>query len=118
MAAVIVGMFEAEKQAAQAVRKLLHSCVPSDHVRTVVATPRRPFGPAFRRSRGPRREQQSAGIMVAVKTADHVSQQLAVSVLRAHGARDIERTAFKPESSVPAGKSGDELPSVQYPLPL
>lgn len=34
-----------------------------------------------------------AGIVVAVETSDHVSQVLAISVLREHGARVIERDA-------------------------
>lgn len=34
-----------------------------------------------------------AGILVAVETSDHISQILAVSVLRRHGARVIERAA-------------------------
>jgi hypothetical protein len=41
----------------------------------------------------PRAPTPPAGIVVAVETSDHVSQVLAISVLREHGARVIERDA-------------------------
>src|SRR6266481_1667149 len=100
MATVVVGMFEAENQASQAVSKLLRSCVPSGHVRTLVARRRGPSA-ASTRSNGRRssdrrgveqRSEQPGGILVAVNAADNVSKFLAVRVLREHGARDIEHT--------------------------
>ena len=117
MAGMVTGTFEAENQAAQAVRKLLRSCVPSEAVRTLTVRPRR-FGAASRRSRGEiHLRPQRGGITVAVQTADHVSQHLALRVLREHGARDIGHAAVEP-SSLPAKKPSGGLPSTQYPLPL
>ena len=89
MADVVVGTFEAENQAARAVSKLLASCVPSEHVRTLTLRPRS-FGAASRRSRGQAHARpQAGGITVAVRTSNHVSQILALRVLREHGARDV-----------------------------
>lgn len=141
MAAVIVGTFEAENQAAKAVRKLLRSCVPSAHVRTLAPAFRRSGGVSVRRVRVPERRanarmserrkdargpdrrtdvqvstERAGGILVTVKAADNVSQCLAVKVLREHGARNIEQTTAA--QSAPAKKSRSGSPSVQYPLPL
>lgn len=80
MKTIVTGKFAAGKQAARAVDKLLHSCIRGDHVRTYLLNPS-----------APRRHR--AGILVAVETTDHVSEALAVNVLRQHGARSIERAA-------------------------
>jgi hypothetical protein len=53
---------------------------------------------------------------VAVTAANNVAQFLAVSVLRQHGARDIEQLPGSPD---PAPKRrARAMPAVQYPLPL
>src|ERR1700704_1328090 len=118
MGMLVVGTFEAEKQAAQAVRKLLRSCVPSEHVRTLAPALRRRISGAIRNGKGRLRDKQSGGILVAVNAADNVSQVLAVKVLREHGARDIEQTSAAAPRSTTAKRARHGLPSIQYPLPL
>ena len=125
MAIVVVGMFDAESQAAEAVHKLLRSCVPSGHVRTLVprrhqlsiASKRRSGRRSSDRRGGEQRSEQPGGILVAVNAADNVSKFLAVNVLRKHGARDIEHTAAGHQAP-PQKESGTGVPSVQYPLQL
>jgi len=118
MADVVLGTFEAESQAARAVRKLLASCVPSDHVRTLTVRPR-PFGAASRRSRGTHTRQPGGGITVAVRTSNHVSQMLALRVLREHGARDV---GHAPLDSLPyplrKTSPSPARASAQFPLPF
>ena len=117
MAGVVVGTFEAENQAAQAVQKLLQSCVPSEHVRTLTVRPR-PFGAASRRSRVQSHlRPQRGGITVAVKTAGHVAQHLALRVLREHGARDVAHTTLGAASQL-ARKARPGPSSGQFSLPL
>ena len=116
MTGVVVGTFEAENQAAQAVQKLLQSCVPSDDVRTLTLRPRH-FGAASRRSRVQSQlRPQRGGITVAVKTAGHVAQHLAVRVLREHGARDVAHSPLAAQSRVK--KIPAAPPSAQFSLPL
>lgn len=150
MKTVITGKFEAEKQAARAVEKLLHSCIRGDHVRTFFLKPTHPRAAYSVRARRPgssrigTRDKKAAyeapvaagtvelevgpaavadgveisaamgslpqapgataeenqpargpsdEILVAVEASDHVSQVLAVSVLREYGAHHIERDA-------------------------
>ena len=83
MKTLVRGTFAAEDQAAQAVSKLIKSCIPLDLVRTIFPTARK-------RHAAPRPASSQGGIMVAVKASQYVAQQLAIKILRDHGAHDIE----------------------------
>lgn len=74
MTILITGTFGGEWQAAQAVRKLVKSCVPTERVQTLSA------GPARRH----------AAIKVSVMAPHYVEQQLAMKILRDYGADDIK----------------------------
>ncbi len=114
MLALVTGTFEAENQAVEAVSKLMRSCVPSDRVRTIFTSLRRPTA---HRAQGGRNPEEPGGIRVSVRAPEYVAQHLAVKVLRDHGARDIEHVnaerRAKPRQSVRG-----PLPSVQYALAL
>ena len=112
MNALVTGVFEAENQASEAVRKLLRSCVPSNRVRTILPGTRK-----RQAARGGPQPPEPGGILVAVKAADNVSECLALRVLRQHGARNIERRNAERRAS-PRRSAGRTLPGVQYPLPL
>ena len=117
MYALVTGTFEAEHQAIEAERKLLHSCVPSDRVRTIFPGSRKRLTALH--AEGIRTPRQPGGIVVAVRAVDHVCQALAVKVLREHGARDIERlNAERRAKPRPRNIRRAALPSVQYALPL
>lgn len=115
MYALVTGTFEAENQAIEAARKLLRSCVPPDRVRTILPGSRKRL--AIHRAEGGRTPRQSGGILVAVRTVDHVCQALALKVLQEHGARDIERLNAERRAR-PRPSTPKTLRSVQYPLPL
>jgi hypothetical protein len=115
MYSLVVGTFEAENQAIEAERKLLHSCVPSDRVRTILPGSRKRL--AQLRAEGGHAPGQPGGILVAVKALDNVCQALAVKVLREHGARDIERLNAERRAR-PRPSTRKTLPSIQYALPL
>jgi len=84
MNTLVTGIFEAEHQAAQAVRKLVKSCVPTDLVRTIRST-------AGRTPRSNGTTSRPSGVVkVAVKAREYVAQQLAIKILRDYGAHDIE----------------------------
>lgn len=90
MKIIVTGKFAAGKQAARAVDKLLHSCIGGDHVRAFFLNPSAPHAAD---PIGGRTLRRPSGILVAVETSNHVSQALAVNVLREHGARGIEHAA-------------------------
>ena len=82
MNTLVTGTFEDEQHAAQAVRKLVKSCVPVDLVRTI---------PARKGKRHPAdRKRSQQAVRVAVRTVEYVVQQLAIRILRGFGAQDIE----------------------------
>ena len=111
---LVTGTFEAETQAARAVRKLLNACVPSHRVRTIVPRGRqRPAASRTDISAGSR-----GGILVAVRASDHVSQYLALKVLRDHGARDIENMNAERRATLRRRRARQSLPPIQYPLSL
>ena len=116
MYAVVMGTFEVEHQAIEAERKLLHSCVPSDRVRTILPGSRKRL--AALREEGGHTPRHPGGIMVAVRAADHVCQALAVKVLREHGARDIEHLNAERRARPRPTSTRRAAPSVQYALPL
>jgi len=123
MNVTVTGKFSAVKQASRAVEKLLESCVSDDRVRTILLKPsaqtaarscekssraRSNHGVAAQHAlaRGGildkigdderRSSNRPAGIVVSVETPNRVSRALAVSVLREHGARIVERIAGSP----------------------
>ena len=86
MNTLVTGTFEAQHKAAQAVRKLVKSCVPMDRVRTT--------------SPGTGKRQATYGpIKVAVMAAEYVAQQLAIRILRNYGAHDIECKSAEPRAA-------------------
>jgi hypothetical protein len=115
MAGLVVGTFEAENQAAEAVRKLLNSCVRTEHVRTSTLPPRRFATASRRRSVQAHQRPQRGGITVAVRTAGHVAQILALRILREHGARDV---GHAPEPVLAPARKALGSGSAQFALPL
>src|SRR4029434_2988419 len=103
MYALVMGTFEAQNQAIAAERALLHSCVPSDRVSTILPGSRKSLArcragggrvppalsastilPGSRkrlarfRADGGRVPHEPGGIVVAVKALDNVCQALAL----------------------------------------
>lgn len=115
MYALVMGTFEAQNQAIAAERALLHSCVPSDRVSTILPGSRKRL--ARFRADGGQAPHEPGGIVVAVKALDNVCQALALKVLREHGARDIARVNAERRAR-PRPMKRRTLPSFQYPLPL
>jgi len=115
MHALVIGAFEAENQAVQAVRKLVRSCVPSNSVHTIFPGARKQL--AALRAQGGHNPKEPGGILVSVRAPEYVSQCLAVKIMRDHGARDIENVNAERRAK-PRRRVHQPLPSVQYPLPL
>jgi hypothetical protein len=115
MNALVIGTFEAENQAVQAVRKLVRSCVPSDSVRTIFPGARKRL--AAHRAQGGADPKEPGGILVSVRAPEYVAQRLAVKIMRDHGARDIANVNAERRAK-PRPRVHQALPSVQYPLPL
>ena len=86
MSTLVTGTFEGEHQAAQAVRKLVKSCVPMDRVQTTS-------------SGSGKRHAAHGPIKVAVTAPQFVEQQLAIKILRDYGAHDIECVIVEPRAA-------------------